>query len=200
MSLNTQKRIGRAVFVGLSASFLTIIAWMAVEHRFVPNVPQLLVVGLGIAALLWLPVAPLAKLAARSLNQVTAIDTILISILFFLGLQVSLFVAMTQGTDTHRIDGEACNGREGRKLVIPDPGPGIYWACVPIAEYDARKQAIGDSQTTISTNAGISNEERFRRLIKLHVVLKSVLFGTVGALTGWFYAFGWRWRVRKDTI
>jgi hypothetical protein len=42
--------------------------------------------------------------------------------------------------------------------------------------------------------------EIYQRLVKVNFASRSVGFGTVAALAGWLYAFGWRWRIGTDEL
>jgi hypothetical protein len=200
VSSESRNRIILAVFLGLltTAVFAAVVASIgqppAVSLRTLLGVTVLILI-------LWAVLAPLALLTARRLRQLTVIDTVLTTIVLFLLLQILLVFTMAQGGGAGRIAGTPCDGGKGRKVVVPEAEPtagAIYWSCVPVAEYEARRQAGEDLGAAVPHRDTAA--EAIGRLFHIRVALRSLVFGAVAGLSGWFYAFGWCWRVRRDAL
>ena len=152
---------------------------------------------------MWVFMAPLAIWAAGACRELWVVDVVMATVILFILLQSVFMVAMLDAPNPRAVDGEPCNGGAGRKLVTanPDPRPGspVYWACVSVADYEARRQAE-PAPSAPGRDWNLLFGEAFGRLVKLHFASRSLVFGTVAALTAWLFAFGWRWRVRTDEL
>jgi hypothetical protein len=200
----SRNKIILAVLLSLltAAVFAAVVASVGREQ---PEVSlQTLIRVSGLILVLWALLTPLALLAARRLRQLTVIDTVLTMIVFFFLLQILLMFTMVSGSGTGRIVGTPCNGGMGRKVVVAEAEPGaagaIYWSCIPIAEYKARRQAGEDLGASIPTPPRATLADVFGRLLHIRIALRSLVFGIVVGLSGWFYAFGWCWRMRRDSL
>jgi len=184
----------------MAAAAIAVILFLPVGW---PRKPSLFV-GLAIVSLsMWAVLAPLALLAARRCRVLRLPDVVLATVLLFLIAHLAVMGVEIGGLGSRSIDGEACNGNSGRKLVTSTPQAGsggpVYWACVSVAEYTA-KRAVTPAPSVSNRVSAQNVEFAFNRLVKTNFASRSLVFGTIMALCAWLYAFGWRWHVRTDTL
>jgi hypothetical protein len=199
----TRRRICLAVFYGLIAMVAVALAVIFIFPVGWPKTPSL-VIGLTIFSLsLWFLMAPLALGATRACRELRVPDVVVGTVLLFLLMQTVVMFAKIGGRTSRLVDGEPCNGGAGRKMISSSPSSTpnspVCWACLPFADYEA-KRATQPASSSSGHKSGLPGNEVFNRLLRNHFASRSLVFGAVTALTAWLYAFGWRWRVRTDEL
>jgi len=152
---------------------------------------------------LWVLLAPLALTAVHLCRELHLHDVILVTVVVLVAVQTAIILTRFDAGAARSVDGAPCNGDAGRKLFTRGLAPGnkapAYWACVPVAEYAARR-AAQPAPRAAGPGRAPSFWSVFRLVLRGKVASRSLIFGTLLAVSGWLYAFGWRWRVRTAQL
>jgi branched-subunit amino acid ABC-type transport system permease component len=165
--------------------------------------PITLVASLVIAVAIAWPVKRLAVQAVRRVKVIRLIDTVVATIVVIAAI-FALVLLSRLSDDSGRITaGDRCGDGTGRRVLdvqsSQEPGGPVYWGCVSQEEYEewAAKTPVSKRQPV---SPSLTAEQYFQHISNIHLLLKSVVFGTIAALAGWLYAFGWCWNVRTDEL
>ena len=203
MSPAAEKRIRHGVLVGSLA--LMGVVWGSIAYKYgLFRLSPMAYWGFVFMALVigW-PLGHLAIKVVRRLTVVRLLDTIIATVLLIMVLFSLLLFDRLSDTSRQIVGGDPCGDGKSRRIYDVEasqkPGSAIFWVCVPQDEYEAWASET-PAELQRPTVKPVTAERFFERLSKANVLMKSVVGGTIAALAGWLYAFGWRWSVRTDAL
>lgn len=208
----TTGRLVLAALIGFMAAGPVILLWRVFFYgAAIPEARAF--IGLGfLLALHGAIAAPLTVFAVRRVRWATVFDAIAGATLIFAAATL-IFTAIDfyRGPVDH-VTGTPC-GDDGQRKVATSihrtesGGQRTSWKCVSREEFEALNPSfmVGDVSITVSIGPATRDDYSeprmvFEGLARERVMLRSLLFGLAAGTVGWLLAFGWRWRVRTDTL
>lgn len=221
------RRLLVGVFLGLSAANAAFILWQISVRG--ASIPEFKLIGaFGVLLLMqWIVLVPLTVLVVRIARSLIALDAVVGATLAFAGFALLATVIESYARPIDTVTGEPCGDNGERKVAtsVSTTRLGarvINWDCVSREEFAARGlegkridfsacEIMGGDRgqgpimsVCIPRAVLISDDPRSisvaGRFAQHHGMLYSVPLGVIAGTVGWLVAFGWRWRVRADSL